>query len=334
MKIYITGVAGFLGSHLAERLIAQGHLVSGCDNLIGGYTDNIPPDVTFTENDCGDLELMTSLLTGIDVVYHCACTAYEGLSVFSPYLVTHNTFDNTIAMVTASVRAGVKRFIYCSSMARYGSQDTLPFTEDMQCKPQDPYGIAKYAAELALRNICESHGVELVIVVPHNIIGSRQKYDDPFRNVVAIFINLMLQGRSPVIYGDGLQQRCFSFVDDVVSPLIKMATLPEVVGEVINIGPDKGTVTINELFAIVAKATGFKGQPIYMPDRPREVKFAHCSANKARRLLGYEAQTDLFQGISKMVGWIRARGVKPFTYHVPLEIINEDTPRTWREKLY
>lgn len=334
MKIYITGVAGFLGSHLAERLRDEGHQVAGCDNLIGGYMDNVPQGVAFTKSDCGDFESMQTLLKDADVVYHCACTPYEGLSTFSPYLVTHNTFDNTMAVITASIKAGVKRFIYCSSTGRYGAQEILPFTEDMQCRPQDPYGIAKYAAELALRNICESHGIELVIAVPHNIIGTRQKYDDPFRNVAAIFINSMLRGRPPIIYGDGMQQRCFSFVDDVVSPMVAMATLPQVVGEVINIGPDKGEITINQLFDVISEATDFKGKPIYLPPRPREVKFAYCSAEKARRLLGYEAKTDLESGIRKMVDWIKEHGVKPFEYHLPIEIVNENIPRTWGEKLY
>ena len=128
-----------------------------------------------------------------------------------------------MSIASAAIANGVKRFVYCSSMARYGTQDVTPFTEDMICKPQDPYGICKYSAENILRCLCEVHGMELVIAVPHNIIGPRQKYDDPYRNVASIMINLMLQRRQPIIYGDGLQQRCFSFVKDDVYCLEKLA---------------------------------------------------------------------------------------------------------------
>ena len=200
---FITGVAGFLGSHLAERLLKDGHRVIGVDNLIGGYMDNIPHGVEFYAHDCADRDFLAKIMKDVDVVYHCAATAYEGLSVFSPHLVTHNTYGITVSVLSAAIQNKVKRFIQCSSMARYGTQPTVPFTEDMQPLPQDPYGIAKYAAELTVRELCETHGMEYVIAVPHNIIGPRQKYDDPYRNVASIMINLMLQNRQPVIYGDG-----------------------------------------------------------------------------------------------------------------------------------
>ena len=177
MKIFISGIAGFLGSHLADAMLAEGHEVSGCDNLIGGYRDNVPKDAEFFEYDCNDFEKMKELLKGVDIVYHTACTAYEGLSVFSPKLVAENTYLNTVSMASAAIANNVKRFVTCSSMARYGTQEIVPFTEDMICKPQDPYGISKFSAENVLRNLCSTHGMELVIAVPHNIIGPRQKYD-------------------------------------------------------------------------------------------------------------------------------------------------------------
>ena len=228
----------------------------------------------------------------------------------------------------------VKRFVTCSSMARYGTQEIVPFTEDMNCKPQDPYGISKFSAENVLRNLCEVHGMELVIAVPHNIIGPRQKYDDPFRNVASIMINLMLQGRQPIIYGDGEQKRCFSFVQDDIDCLVKLAFQDNVVGEVINIGPDEEFVTINHLAETIAKLIGFRLEPVYMPGRPQEVRLATCSADKARRLLGYETKYTLEQGLNEMIGYIRKRGTKPFTYHLPLEIMNEKTPKTWSEQLF
>ncbi len=331
---FITGVAGFLGSHLAEALLAEGHRVIGCDNLIGGYMDNVPSGVEFHAVDCRDRSYLMNIMKDVEIVYHCACTAYEGLSVFSPNLVTENTYGITVSVISAAIANKVKRFVYCSSMARYGTQDTLPFVEDMIPKPQDPYGIAKYASELTIRNLCEVHGMEYVIAVPHNIIGPRQKYDDPFRNVASIMINLMLQGRQPIIYGDGEQKRCFSFINDVVNPLVKMGYQDNVVGEVINVGPDEEYITINELAKILADLLDFDLKPIYMPGRPQEVKHASCSANKARKVLDYKTSISLKNGLLDMIDYIKNRGVKPFKYHLELEIISDKTPRTWKDRLF
>lgn len=334
MKIFITGIAGFLGSHLADAMLAKGHEVSGCDSLIGGYRDNVPDGAVFYEYDCNNLEKMKELLRGVDIVYHTACTAYEGLSVFSPKLVAENTYLNTVSMASAAIANHVKRFVTCSSMARYGTQEVVPFTENMVCKPQDPYGISKFSAENVLRNLCEIHGMELVIAVPHNIIGPRQKYDDPFRNVASIMINLMLQGRQPIIYGDGNQKRCFSFVQDDIDCLKELAFQDNVVGEVVNIGPDEEFVTINHLAETIARLLDFDLHPVYMKGRPQEVRLATCSADKARRLLGYKTKYTLEEGLSEMIGYIRQRGTKPFTYHLPLEIVNDLTPKTWSERLF
>ena len=330
---FVTGVAGFLGSHLSDALLKDGNRVIGVDNLLGGYMDNVPAGVEFHNFDCIDREAMANLLKGVDIVYHCAATAYEGLSVFSPHIVTQNIFGITLSVVSAAIENRVKRIVMCSSMARYGTQDRVPFTEEMTPKPQDPYGIAKYASELCLQNLCETHGVEYVIAVPHNIIGPRQKYDDPFRNVAAIMINLMLQGRQPYIYGDGKQMRCFSFVGDVVKPLLTIATDEKCVGQVINIGPDEEFITINDLAKTIASLIDFDVHPIYVPDRPREVKMATCSADKARKLLGYKTTTNLREGLSNMIDYIRARGTKPFSYHLNLEIVSDLTPRTWKDRL-
>jgi UDP-glucose 4-epimerase len=332
-KIFISGVAGFLGSHLAETFIKQGHYVVGCDSLIGGYLDNVPEQVEFYQYDCNFLNSMKKITKGCGVVYHCAALAYEGLSVFSPYVVCKNIYENTISLLTAAISNNAKRFVFCSSMARYGENE-VPFTENLTPKPQDPYGISKYAAELSIKNLCEVHGVEHVIVVPHNIIGPRQKYDDPFRNVVSIMINLMLQGRQPIIYGDGEQMRCFSFVKDVLSCLEKIAFQDDLNGETINVGPDEEFITIKKLAEEIADLLNFKLDPIYMPGRPQEVKFATCSADKARKLLNYKTQYSLKEGLKEMIEYIEKKGTKPFKYHLDLEIINELTPKTWNQKLF
>jgi UDP-glucose 4-epimerase len=333
MKVLITGVAGFIGSHLADEFLKRGYEVYGIDNLIGGYEDNVPAGVTWWNADLGDFDAVAPMFEGIDLVVHTACTAYEGLSVFSPALVTRNTSHIATVAVSASIKAGVKKFVHMSSMARYGTQDIVPFTEDMTPKPQDPYGIAKYATELLIKNLCETHGMDYVILVPHNIIGPRQKYDDPFRNVASIMINRMLQGKQPIIYGDGSQMRCFSFMQDVIDPLMIACETDVANGKVVNIGPDESFVTINQLAEIIASILQMDLEPIYMPGRPQEVKHANCSADLARKLLGYETKTTLAQGLIQLVDYIMMRGPKEFNYHLPLEFITDKTPRTWVDRL-
>jgi len=330
--VLVTGAAGFLGSHICKELLNRQYEVKGIDNLIGGDKDNIPFLKTFYKADCADFKTMLKVTEGIDVLYHCAATAHEGLSVFSPYTITQNNIMATVGVATAAIQNGVKRIIYCSSMARYGDQQS-PFTEDMPTKPVDPYGISKVAGEEILKTLCKVHGVELVIAVPHNIIGPNQKYDDPFRNAVSIFINRMLQGKPPIIYGDGLQTRCFSYVDDCLSSLLKMIDDPSVVGQVINIGPDEEFVTIKEVAETCANLTGYNGEFQYVPDRPQEVKHAVCSSDKARKLLDYKTTVSMKEGVKKTYEFIKSHGPRPFQYHIDIEIINDKTPHTWTKKL-
>ncbi len=332
-RVFISGVAGFLGSHLADRMLDQGHDVVGCDNLIGGYLDNVNSKVEFYQYDCNFYNSMVKITKDCDVVYHCAATAYEGLSVFSPFVVTKNIVTASVSVFTAAIANKVKRVVFCSSMARYGENE-VPFTEDMEPRPQDPYGIGKVSSEEFLKNLCDVHGLEWVIAVPHNIIGPRQKYDDPYRNVASIMINLMLQDRQPIIYGDGKQKRCFSFINDDLDVLEKMASESGISGEIFNIGPDEEFVTINELAETIAGILNFKLDPIYMPGRPQEVFLANCSADKIRNRFNYNTKYTLRKGLEEMIEWISKRGSKPFKYHLDMEIINELTPKTWKEKLF
>ena len=164
MKVFISGVAGFLGSHLADAYTHSGDEVVGCDNMIGGDLHNLPEGIDFTEADCGDVEAMKPLLENVDLVFHCGAIATEGLSVFSPAIIARHVYENTAGLLAASASKRVKRFVYCSSMACYG-KGKPPFSEDQPAAPVDPYGIAKYAGELLVKNVAETHGMEYVIAV-------------------------------------------------------------------------------------------------------------------------------------------------------------------------
>lgn len=331
MKIFITGIAGFLGSHIADRMIKLGHTVVGNDNLLGGYVDNVPKDAKFFKGDCCNLDFMVNATKDCDIVFHTAATPHEGLSVFSPYFITNNIFQASVSTISAAIQNKVKRFVYCSSMARYGSQE-YPFVEIQSPKPVDPYGIAKVAGEEVLKALAPMNNMEYVIAVPHNIVGPRQRYDDPFRNVMSIMINRVLQGKPPIIYGDGSQMRCFSFIDDCIYCLEKLALDPDIKNDIYNIGPDEEFVTIKKLAETIIQEMHVNMDPVYMPERPKEVKYATCDASKARKYLGYTTSTSFVEGIRSTIEYIKSRGSRPFDYTYPLEIINEFTPTTWSER--
>ena len=331
-KAFVTGVAGFLGSHVAERFVEIGWDVVGIDNLRGGSLVNVPAGVRFFEADCLNPASYSAVLAGADVVFHCACDAYDGLSYFSPAAVYRNTAQATVEVATAAVASHVSRFVHCSSMARYGAA-APPFTEETHPLPVSPYGLAKHASEQIVANLFSTHGGEYAIAIPHNIIGPRQRYTDPYRNVAAIMINRMLRGLQPVIYGDGSSVRCFSFIDDVLYCLEQMALSPKAAGETINIGPDEGSITILGLAHEIATLIGFPLDPVFVAPRPGEVGVALCSADKARRLLGYRTRTSLTEGLAAMIEWIEQHGTQEFNYDVDLELVTDHTPATWIDKL-
>ena len=334
MHIFITGAAGFLGANLAEFYIKKGFKVSGCDNLVGGSLENIDQKkINFYKGDCENLEFMTRIMKDVNVVCHAAAYAHEGLSVFSPTLICNNNLTGSVSVFTAAIKNKVKRIVYCSSMARYGNIK-IPYTEDQTPNPVDPYGVSKLAAENILKILCDVHGVEYNIAVPHNIIGPKQKYNDPFRNVVAIMVNLMLQNRQPIIYGDGEQKRTFSDIDDCVYCLDKLLLDKNVKSQLVNIGPDDEFTSINTLFQILSNKMGFNQDPKYLDDRPNEVKYSTCSADKTKKLLNYKNNITLDESLDKVIEYIKGKGTKNFIYDYRLEIENEKTPKSWKNKLF
>ncbi len=330
-RIWITGIAGFLGSHIADACEAEGYEVEGNDNLICGSLDN---HQDFINIDCCDQKTMLFHMQSFspDTVIHCAATAHEGLSSFSPSFITKNIYEASVATFSAAIASGAKHIIYMSSMSRYGDGGELgaPFREDYPTMPVDPYGIAKVAAEETLKVLCRTHKVKYTILVPHNIIGVRQRYVDPYRNVAAIMINRCKQGKAPIIYGDGQQMRCFSPISDCI-PSIMNAIQEFGMGEVINIGPDKGHMTINKLCSMIKDLCGVERPTIYYEARPNEVRHAYTNSNKARALLGYTEVQPVEQCIKEMVHWIQP---KPFIYNFDIEIKTDRTPKTWlREEM-
>ena len=333
MHIFITGVCGFLGSNLADFYLKKGFKVSGNDTLIGGSLENIDPKVNFYQYDCEDISKNNKFYKDVDVIIHTAAFAHEGLSVFSPYLITKNILAASVSVFSAAINNKVKRIVYCSSMARYGNIEQ-PFNESDTPDPVDPYGIAKLAAEKVLINLCNTHGMEYNIAVPHNIIGPKQKIDDPFRNVAGIMMNMMMQGKQPIIYGDGSQTRSFSDIEDCIFCVDKLTLDQNIKSEIFNIGPDENYITINSLYEKIANLFQFNKRPQFFPDRPNEVRFSNCSADKARKLLNYNTRFTVDEALEKMANYVKKKGPKKFVYNYELEIDNHLTPITWKERKF
>lgn len=332
MRILVTGVAGFMGSHLAEYLASKGHNVAGLDNLSIGRAENVPDGVYFYKVDLTNTKETETLIKTVkpELIYHLAAWAHEGLSQFMPKLITENNYNAFLNLIVPAVNNGMKRIVVTSSMSVYGDQPP-PFHEELPRKPVDIYGIAKTAMEQATEVLADVHGFDYTIVRPHNVYGPKQALWDPYRNVVGIFINRALKNQSPIIYGDGEQTRAFSYIDDVTPYIAECGLQEDMKGEIVNIGPCK-EYSINELAHCVIGAFNTKLELEYEPDRPREVKHAYCSSDKAKRLLGYKAKTDLETGVKKMVEWALAVGPQEFEYLKKIELAGDKIPKIWQEK--
>lgn len=333
-KVVITGISGLLGSTFARYLLTKGgYEVIGIDNMIGGVEGNVPNKATYIEGDVCDTELLTEICKGADCVFHTAALPYEGLSVFSPAVTVNSIVSGTVSVASACLANNVRLLINCSSMARYGDQ-IPPFTEEMPRKPVDPYGLAKAQAEEHLELLNEIHGLNFVTVVPHNVIGVGQRYYDPFRNVVGIMINRTILKKPIIIYGDGEQKRSFSNVYDCIEAVYKIMTSDrDLQKQVYNIGPDDNEISIKQLAYKVGHHCSIYPSLQHFPDRPREVKNAYCSSDKIRREFNYNATISVDQTIKEMVDWIKGKEPREFEYHLPLEFVTEQTPKTWTDKL-
>jgi len=339
VNILITGSAGFMGSHLVDGLLNKGFKnVYGLDDLSGGYMDNVNPKSHFTILDLRKREKLEQYIEKVkpQIIFHLAADATEGRSQFTPISCTERNYLAYLNLLVPAIKHGVEKIILTSSMSVYGSQKP-PFTEDMFRLPDDIYGISKSAMERATEILSKVHGFKYVIIRPHNVYGPGQNLSDPYRNVIAIFINCLLNNRNFYIYGDGEQKRAFSYIDDFTPYIIKAAFIKEAEGKIFNIGPVQ-EVTINELADIVLKTffpAGIPSKliPKHLPPRPLEVKEAWCTVDKAKRILGYKTTLTLADGVRRMIAWARKKGPQEFHYLDDLEIVNKYTPVTWVEKL-
>ncbi|MDA8987999.1 NAD-dependent epimerase/dehydratase family protein [Candidatus Pelagibacter ubique] len=305
-KILITGVAGLLGSRLSDWVINNtNYEVVGIDDLSGGFTENINPKVKFYKFNLTNLEKLKEVFKkeNIEIIYHFAAYAAEGLS---PFIRKFNYENNVIAssnLITCSIEFSIKKFIFASSMAVYGEKYEPPFHEDLLQAPIDPYGVAKYAVEMDLKIASHQHGLNYTIIRPHNFYGINQNIWDKYRNVLGIWMYQILNKESPTIFGDGSQVRAFSYVDDSVIPFWNASQNDDCKGEIINLGGTK-EYSISEACNILINVTGQNIKPVYLEPR-HESKYAWATWDKSIELLGFEHKVNLEEGAAKMWEWAK-----------------------------
>ncbi len=324
----VTGGAGFVGSWVAEHLIAMGHTVLVLDDLSGGFRENVPPRSSFIEGSILDHELIDRLFGkyNFDYVYHLACYAAEGLSHFIKRFNYQNNLIGSVNLINASVNYGVKRFVFTSSIAVYGSAPT-PFTEDMECNPEDSYGIAKLAIERELEISHKMFGLDYVIFRPHNVYGERQNIGDRYRNVVGIFMNQCLKGEPMTIFGDGEQQRAFTHVSDVAPLVAESALNRRALNQTFNIGAGS-PCSVNELARVVAMEMGVNPKVLHLPVRD-EVAVAFADHMKILRALPTTVPVPLSDGIGFMASWVRKHGSRESKEFENIEI-SKNLPPSWK----
>ena len=310
MKVLITGIAGLLGSRLADWIIENtDNKVVGIDNLSGGFVENINKQATFYNRD-----LVNDDLSDIfeehrpDIVYHFAAYAAEGLSPFIRKFNYQNNLIASINLINASIKYDVGRFVFASSMSVYGNAHNPPFDEDMQQLPIDPYGVAKFSVEQDLKIAYEQHGLKYTIIRPHNFYGINQNIWDKYRNVLGIWMYQILNDQRPTIFGDGEQVRAFSYVDDSLIPFWNASQRASCVDQIINLGGIKET-SINEACRTLLRVTGTSLKPLYLEQR-HEVKHAWSTWQKSVDLLDFKHNIDLEDGLTRMWNWAKAQPMR------------------------
>jgi len=304
--ILITGVAGLLGSRLADWLIENKpeYTIVGIDDLSGGYIENIHPKVKFIELNLINRVTLALLFEKYkpEYVYHMAAYAAEGLS---PFIRNYNYQNNLVAtsnIINECIKHDIKRLIFTSTLAVYGYGEGGLFNEKQTPKPIDPYGVAKFACEMDIQIAGEQHGLDWCIIRPHNVYGIKQNIWDKYRNVLGIWMFQHMNGEPMAIFGDGEQTRAFSYIDDNLEPFWNAAILPQASKEIINVGGIE-EISINKACDILIKVID-GGSKIYLEGR-HEVKHSIPTYQKSIDILNYQYKTPLEEGLKQMWEWVQ-----------------------------
>ncbi len=306
MKVLVTGGAGFIGSHIAQRLQERGDAVVVADDLSSGKTANIPEGVPLVQGDLSRADVAREAVDGCDAVVHCAARPSVAGSIDDPVGSNEANLQASSRLLVACRDAGVKRLVYSSSSAVYGGTDAGSVDESRRERPMSPYGMNKLAAEHLFRMAPDLFDVDTVCLRYFNVYGPRQDASSPYSGVISLFVTLALQGRAPTIHGDGLQSRDFTYVDDVVAANLAALDVGHGGGRVMNVGRGLST-TVNELWEAILLACGAGDlQAQHVEPRAGDIRHSLADVRAAREHLGFEAATPLETGIAATVAWYRA----------------------------
>jgi UDP-glucose 4-epimerase len=328
-SILVTGGAGFLGSHVVDCLVQANANVIVLDDLSGGFRDNVHPAARFIQGSVVDAEQVDRIFDEhrIKYVYHLAAYAAEGLSHFIKRFNYQNNLIGSVNIINNCVRHDVECLVFTSSIAVYGSHQ-VPMREELTPQPEDSYGIAKLAVEQELTATRRMFGLNHVIFRPHNVYGERQNIGDPYRNVIGIFMNQLMQDRPMTIFGDGTQTRAFTYVGDIAPVIARAHTTTGAYGQVFNVGADT-TCDLNRLAERVAAAMRRPSHVTHLPAR-EEVAHAHSSHDKIRKFFDYPAETTLDDGLHRMARWAESVGPRHGAPFAGIEI-ERNLPLSWRQ---
>ena len=307
MRILVTGGAGFIGSHLVEALVKKGHRVRVLDNFYSGHRRNLEAvrkDVEVLDGDCSDPSAAQRAAKGVEVVYHEAAVPSVARSVQDPLLSHRANGTATLTQLVAARDAGVRRFIYAGSSSVYGDSPKLPKREDMVTRPLSPYGVGKLMGEHFVRVFAGLFGMENLTLRYFNVFGPRQDASSPYSGVISLFVTALLEGRVPVIFGDGKQSRDFTYVTNVVDANLRALKAKGLEGQAVNVAMG-GRVTLNELLKGVARETGGSAKAKKAEPRAGDIRHSLADIGLARRLLGYKPTCDFATGLHETVKWYR-----------------------------
>ena len=330
-RALVTGAAGFMGSHVADGCLALGMEVVATDDLSGGFRENVPDAAVWVEGDLRDAEFVASLWDDgpYDFVYHLGAYAAEGLSHFIRAYNYRTNLEASVNLINQAILGDVKRFVFTSSIAVYGAGQA-PMREDMTPTPEDPYGISKYAVELDLGAAHHMFGLDYTVFRPHNVYGERQNIADPYRNVIGIFMNNVMQDKPMPIFGDGLQTRAFSHIGDVAPAIARSPLVEAARNEVFNVGADQ-PYTILELANTIAEAFDVEPEVLHLDPR-NEVVHAFSDHSKARDVFGADEPVTLKDGIERMAAWVHEQGPREQIDFVGEIEVDINLPPSWRKR--
>jgi len=304
-KFLVTGGAGFIGSNICKRLVSKGCFVRVIDNLLTGKKNNleaIADKIEFIEADMGDEKIARDAMQEIDIVLHQGALPSVPLSIDDPAATHKHCLDATFTVLLAARDAGVKRFVYAASSSAYGDTPTLPKVETMLTQPLSPYAAAKLAGEYYCSVFHNVFGLQTISLRYFNVFGPYQNPASQYAAAIPAFVTAILTDRPPTIYGDGLQSRDFTYIDNVVEANLLAANAKQTTGQVVNIACGQA-VTVNEIIGMINDLTGKNIKPLYADSRPGDVKHSLADITLAQKTIDYKPTVPFKQGLEKAIDW-------------------------------